>query len=168
MRDIPWIVCLCGSTRFKDRYDEENRRLTLEGKIVLTCGLFLGSGDTCTPEQEAVIKKLHLRKIDLADEVRIVNPGGYIGDSTRHETEYALNAGKLVTWLDDMPGTQAVCQACGYVGYVDVGQLRAHLHFRRLGWKSVPRMQDGHGGYILCPSHADAPEAEIQAAREAR
>lgn len=97
--DRPPIVCLCGSTKFKDQYDEQNRRLTLERKIVLTCGLFLGSGDTCTPDEEKRIKSLHFRKIDIADEVFVVDVGGYVGESTRQEIAYARAQGKRVGFL---------------------------------------------------------------------
>lgn len=104
MSGAPWVICLCGSTRFRRQFADENRRLTLEGKIVLSVGFFRSDCEI-TEGQKAELDKLHLRKIDLADEVRIINPGGYVGDSTRHEIEYALNEMKLVTWLDEMPGT---------------------------------------------------------------
>jgi hypothetical protein len=43
--------------------------------------------------------ELHKRKIDLADEVMVLNVGGYIGDSTRSEIEYAVKTGKTVKYL---------------------------------------------------------------------
>jgi hypothetical protein len=98
----PTIVCLCGSTRFSAAFHEANLRETLGGKIVLTIGcdfkgddaLGLGSDD------KARLDELHLRKIDLADEVLILNCGGYIGESTRRELDYAIAQGKRVRFLE--------------------------------------------------------------------
>lgn len=45
--------------------------------------------------------ELHLRRIDLADEVRVVNPGGYVGEATRREVAYAESLGKRVTYLHE-------------------------------------------------------------------
>ncbi len=163
----PWIICLCGSTRFRRQFADETRRLSLEGKIVLSVGFFRGDCEI-TEEQKVDLDELHLRKIDLADEVRVINAGKYVGDSTRREIEYALNERKLVTWIEGPFGTQAVCDACGYVGYAAMGQPRAHVEFRRLGWRSLPRRQDGTGGYHLCPHCADTPEEEIELGRMAR
>ena len=164
---MPWIVCLCGSTRFRTQFTDENRRLTLAGKIVLSVGFFRGDHEI-GDEEKSRLDELHLRKIDLADEVRVINAGKYVGDSTRREIEYALNRGKLVTWFEGPWGTQAVCEACSYVGYAAIGQPRAHLEFRRLGWKSVPRRKDGTGGYVLCPDCTHVPEEEIEVARMTR
>ncbi len=47
------------------------------------------------------LDELHLRKIDLADEVFILNVGGYIGESTRKEIEYAQRQGKPIKYLSD-------------------------------------------------------------------
>lgn len=90
------IICICGSTRFRDEMAEANRRLTLAGHIVLAPGVFAHSGDTITDEQKAALDSLHFRKIDLADEVLVVDPGGYIGESTSREIEYASRTGKPV------------------------------------------------------------------------
>lgn len=104
----PAIVCLCGSTRFSAAFREANLRETLAGRIVLSIGCDMRSdaeifADT-SPEALESIKRdldaLHLRKIDLADEVLILNVGGYIGESTRRELEYAQNAGKRVRFLE--------------------------------------------------------------------
>ncbi|MBN6054553.1 hypothetical protein JYK22_21605 [Nonomuraea sp. RK-328] len=99
--DRPPIVCLCGSTRFRDEFAAVNRDLTAKGKIVLAPGVFGHSGDPMADEQKRLLDDLHLRKIDLADRVHIVNPGGYIGDSTRAEIAYAVERGKPVTYLVD-------------------------------------------------------------------
>ena len=98
---FPTIVCLCGSTRFGDAYRAAQRDETFAGKIVLTVGL-LGhlEGIDMTGPVKAALDELHLRKIDLADEVLILNVGGYIGDSTRRELEYARRLDKTVRFLE--------------------------------------------------------------------
>jgi hypothetical protein len=107
----PKIVCLCGSTRFKDAFDEANYRETMAGNIVLSVGFYMhatgnrhGDGVGCTPEQKLALDELHMRKIDLADEVLILNVGGYIGWSTLRELQYALKINKVVRFLNpDQP-----------------------------------------------------------------
>ena len=79
MPDRPEIVCICGSTRFVDEMNAANRALTFAGVIVVAPG---EAGELITNEQNTVLDALHLRKIDLADRVLVVNPGGYIGEST--------------------------------------------------------------------------------------
>src|SRR5580658_7370538 len=98
---IPTIVCLCGSTRFYKEFQQYNLTETLAGKIVLSVGAFVHY-DTphLTPEQKIALDELHKRKIDLADEVLILNVGDYIGSSTRSELEYAINAGKVIRFLE--------------------------------------------------------------------
>ena len=96
---FPEIVTLCGSTRFKEQYLEAQKRLTLEGKIVISVGLF-GHADSepITPEQKQMLDEMHLRKIDLADSIFVVNPDGYIGESTQREIEYAKKVGKKIQY----------------------------------------------------------------------
>lgn len=97
----PTVVCLCGSTRFKDEYRQEEARLTLAGNIVLTCGLFgHADGIKLTEGQKQALDQLHLSKIDMADEVRVINVGGYVGSSTAREVFYAIQTGKWVTYLE--------------------------------------------------------------------
>lgn len=96
------IVTLCGSTRFKEQYLEAQKRLTLEGNIVISVGLFGHSGDdeVWTEGAKAMLDDMHKRKIDLADEIFVVNVDGYIGESTRSEIEYAKANGKVVKYLE--------------------------------------------------------------------
>jgi hypothetical protein len=76
-----------------------NRELTLAGVIVLApCE----ADEAPTPAQKAVLDALHLRKIDLADRVLVVNPGGYVGESTRREIAYARAAGKPITLAEPL------------------------------------------------------------------
>lgn len=109
----PTVVCLCGSTRFYEafrqaEYDEEQK-----GNIVLSIGFKpdVGPGEHgqnvgITPERKFEIDELHLRKIDLAGEVLIINVDGYVGDSTRRELDYARRHGKTVRWREPPAGHQ--------------------------------------------------------------
>lgn len=95
MPDRPEIVCICGSTRFVDEMRVANRDLTFAGVIVVAPG---EADAEITSEQKTALDTLHLRKIDLADRVLVVNPGGYIGESTRREIAYAQATGKPVSF----------------------------------------------------------------------
>jgi hypothetical protein len=105
---FPTIVCLCGSTRFYEEFQRVNIQETLAGKIVLSIASFASSEADYfarLPEQEAeqlkaTLDELHFRKIELADEVLIINKDGYIGESTRREIDYALSLGKVIRWLE--------------------------------------------------------------------
>lgn len=104
------VITLCGSTRFKDAFVEAQKRLTLEGNIVISVGLFGHSGDvevwegmsenTLTKTKE-MLDDMHKRKIDMADEIYVINVGGYIGSSTRSEIEYAKATGKTIRYLEE-------------------------------------------------------------------
>ncbi|KFO67836.1 hypothetical protein ER57_07845 [Smithella sp. SCADC] len=94
----PDVVCLCGSTRFRSEFTEANRRETMAGRIVVAPGVFAHSGDQLTEDDKQRLDELHFRKIDMADSVLVVNPGGYIGDSTRREIDYAHRTGKPVAY----------------------------------------------------------------------
>jgi hypothetical protein len=103
------VITLCGSTRFRKEFMEAQKRLTLEGNIVISVGLFGHSGDqevwenmdegTLTKTKE-MLDDMHKRKIDMADEIFVINVGGYIGDSTKSEIEYAKAHGKGVRYLE--------------------------------------------------------------------
>ena len=99
------VITLCGSTRFKNEFMEVQKQLTLAGNIVISVGLFGHSGDnevwenmdegTLTKTKE-MLDDMHKRKIDMADEIFVINVGGYIGSSTQSEIEYARMTGKKV------------------------------------------------------------------------
>lgn len=101
---VPTITVLCGSTRFMDAFHEANQRLSLEGKIVLTVEIVHYDHSTdpqrSSPFQKAALDELHLRKIELADEVLVLNVNGYVGESTRREVSYAERLGKPIHWLE--------------------------------------------------------------------
>lgn len=105
------VVTLCGSTKFKDEFLREQKRLTLEGNIVLSVGLFGHSGDnevwegmddgTLTKTKE-MLDDMHKRRIDMSDEIFVINKGGYIGTSTRSEIDYALLTGKKIVYMENV------------------------------------------------------------------
>jgi nucleoside 2-deoxyribosyltransferase len=93
------VITLCGSTKFKEQFEKANAFLTLKGNAVISLGFFEQSeGIEITQEQEELFAKIHFRKIDLADEIFIIDVNGYIGNSTRKEIEYATQAGKPVRY----------------------------------------------------------------------
>ena len=96
------VITLCGSTRFKDQFLQEQKRLTLEGNIVISVGLFGHSGDdeVWSKGTKEMLDDMHKRKIDMADEIFVINVGGYIGSSTKGEIEYAKASGKPVKYLE--------------------------------------------------------------------
>ena len=109
----PTVVCLCGSTKFGDEFRAANLRETIAGRIVLTIGCdtksdadLLALGEL-TPEAKAKLDELHKRKIDMADEILVLNVGGYIGASTRSEIEYAVANLKRIRWLEEPPAELA-------------------------------------------------------------
>jgi len=102
------VITLCGSTRFKDAFMEAQKRLTLDGNIVISVGLFGHSGDSevwdgmdegTLSKTKGMLDDMHKRKIDMADGIYVINVGGYIGESTRSEIEYAISHGKSVRYL---------------------------------------------------------------------
>ena len=98
------VITLCGSTRFKDQFIEAQKNLTLQGNIVITVGLFGHSGDSeaLNEETKAMLDDIHKRKIDMSDEIFVINVGGYIGSSTKSEIEYAIAHGKEVRYLENV------------------------------------------------------------------
>lgn len=102
MTPRPTIVCLCGSTRFKSEFERAGEEETLAGRIVLTLGIFsAASGRTLSVGELELQHRLHRSRIDMADEILVVNPGGYVGDSTADEIAYARAQGKRVRWLHE-------------------------------------------------------------------
>lgn len=98
------VVTLCGSTRFKDEFIRVTEQLTLQGVVVISVGLF-GHADNkystiISDEIKKMLDDLHLQKIDMADQIYVINVGGYIGESTRNEIEYAQKQGKVIKYLE--------------------------------------------------------------------
>lgn len=98
----PHIVTLCGSTRFKDAFQKANLEETLKGHIVLSVGCYTHADKDLgiTGEEKKFLDELHLQKIRLSDSVLILNVGGYIGESTRRELDFAAAQGKILRFLE--------------------------------------------------------------------
>ena len=96
----PQVVALVGSTRFKQVFEEVNRVFTLDGLIVLGPGVFPHAGDEISDAQKAALDELHFHKVAMADWVFVVDPGGYVGKSTRREIVFAESLYKPVRYLE--------------------------------------------------------------------
>ena len=102
------VVTLCGSTRFKDEFMQAQKELTLKGMIVISVGLFGHSGDEVwdgmdegtLSKTKKMLDDMHKRKIDMADYIYVINVGGYIGESTKSERDYAELHDKTVKYLE--------------------------------------------------------------------
>lgn len=102
------VITLCGSLKFKDEFIRLQKELTLKGSIVLSVSL-LGETDAFKDMDEETLNKtvkmlgeMHKRKIDMSDEIFVINVNGYIGESTRSEIKYAEETGKKVNYLEDV------------------------------------------------------------------
>ena len=96
------VITLCGSTKFKKEFIEIQKKLSLEGNIVISVGLFGHSGDTEVLDEgvKEMLDDMHKRKIDMADGIFVINVDGYIGKSTRSEIEYAKAHHKTIEYLN--------------------------------------------------------------------
>lgn len=96
------VITLCGSTKFKDEFMNVQKDLTLKGNIVISVGLFGHSGDdeVWTEGTKEMLDDMHKRKIDMADEIFVINKNGYIGESTKSEIEYAKKTNKKINYLE--------------------------------------------------------------------
>lgn len=116
------VVTLCGSTRFYPAFQAANYRETMAGRIVLSVGFYRPSeqsvaelahqrvqgthGETwgCTPDEKARLDQLHFDKIEMSDEILVLNVEGYVGESTRNEIALAVLLHKPIRWLDEQAG----------------------------------------------------------------
>lgn len=107
---MPKVITLCGSSRFADAFHIANAHFSMKGYIVISLGLFghtdepqgakflTSDGNEMTSEKQ-LLDKLHFAKIDLCDEIFVVNVGGYVGSSTKREIEYARSLGKIIKFM---------------------------------------------------------------------
>ena len=98
------VITLCGSTKFKEDFFREQKRLTLEGNIVISVGMFGHSGDdeVWKDGTKEMLDDMHKRKIDMSDEIFVINKNGYIGSSTKSEIEYAIKTNKKVHYMEKL------------------------------------------------------------------
>jgi len=97
------VVTLCGSTKFKEEFLNVQKELTLQGNIVISVGFFGHSGDEekLVEGTKVMLDDMHKRKIDMANEIFVINKGGYIGSSTKSEINYAKSSGKVIKYLEE-------------------------------------------------------------------
>lgn len=153
------VVFLCGSTRYPTPYEREERRLTLAGHLVLRVGPLSPGGaaedgprsETVSKAQGRTLLQLHLLKVDLADEVRVVNPSGDLDEAARRGILRAVAAGKPLSFTDDPRPTLVRCigTGCDARDVFGCGGVAAVGAALRAGWRSVPSV-----GW-LCPSCAE-------------
>lgn len=95
------VICFCGSTKFIGVFRSEEKRLTMEGKVVLSVPLtkeeFGIEGDF---EEKELLMAVHRRKILIADSIHVINVDGYIGKHTRSEIEFASKVGKPISYYE--------------------------------------------------------------------
>ena len=97
------FICICGSTKHKDKIQQVQRELTLKGYIVLGMHLFSQSeGIELTKDQIDMLRERHRLKIGLCDSIYVVNQDGYIEESTKEEIEYAISKGKKIMSLEPL------------------------------------------------------------------
>jgi hypothetical protein len=96
------VITLCGSTKFKSEYLDVTKWLTMQGNIVISVGLFgQADGEKLTVDEKVMLDEVHKAKIDLCEEIFVINPNNYIGSSTKSEIEYAHLNGKGVRYFND-------------------------------------------------------------------
>jgi len=103
------VVTLCGSTRFKEKFDELNEMFTMNGDLVFSCGVW---DKDLSQEIKDMLDRIHKEKIKLSDLIFVLNVGGYIGKSTRSEIEYAKELGKEINYLENLEDYQDICEKC--------------------------------------------------------
>jgi hypothetical protein len=105
--NVPTVVCLCGSMRFYEAFRRAEYAAELSGQIALLPAFSPDVADhkhggnvAITAEQKTACDEIHKRKIDISDEILVLNVGGYVGESTWSEIRYARQTGKRVRWLE--------------------------------------------------------------------
>ena len=97
------IITLCGSIKFKDEFMRIQEKLTLDRNIVLTPNFFNNiKKEEIDLETKKILDEMHKQKIDISDEIYVINVGGYIGESTKSEIEYAKRKGKKISYLESI------------------------------------------------------------------
>lgn len=98
------MICLCGSSKFKDDFIRVGEDLTLQGNIVIGLSLY-GHAEhkfdtVITPEIKTMLDDMHRQKIDMSDAIFVINKNGYIGNSTQREIAYARFHNKPIYYME--------------------------------------------------------------------
>lgn len=95
-------ITLCGSTKFKEQFLAAQKRLTLEGNVVISVGLFGHSGDeqAWSENTKTMLDEIHTQKIAMADQIFVINKNGYVGESTKKQIQYATSNNKIIKYLE--------------------------------------------------------------------
>lgn len=96
------VITLCGSIRFKNEFMKVQEELTLDGNVVFTPNFFNNLKGEINAETKKMLDEMHRQKIDMSNEIYVINCGGYIGESTKSEIEYAKANGKKISYLEDI------------------------------------------------------------------
>lgn len=102
LKDKYNVITLCGSIRFKNEFMKVQKELTLDGNIVFTPNFFNNLKGEINAETKKMLDEMHRQKIDMSNEIYVINCGGYIGESTKSEIEYAKANGKKISYLEDI------------------------------------------------------------------
>ena len=71
----------------------------MKGYVVLSlCCFGHRDNDPRIMESKVMLDEIYLQKIDLSDQILVIDKGGYIGESTRKEIAYAIEQGKGVLY----------------------------------------------------------------------
>lgn len=97
------IITLCGSTRFEELFMAKEKELTGRGHTIFRPNTFFSQKhkDNLSKETMEVLEEIHREKINKSHAIYVINPNGYIGDSTEREIGYALCKGKKVYYLQE-------------------------------------------------------------------
>lgn len=96
------VITLCGSIRFKNEFMKVQEELTLDRNIVFIPNFFNNLKGEINAETKKMLDEMHRQKIDMSNEIYVINCGGYIGESTKSEIEYAKANGKKISYLEDI------------------------------------------------------------------
>ena len=127
------IITICGSTKFKNLILKKAQELTMDGHIVLMpCVFHHADNVELSTEDKIKLDNLHKEKIEMSDAIYVVNPDGYIGDSTKSEIDWAQRKKKCIIYLYSGP-------AVTYIGGDSNSYYRPSFQTTICGTKSTPK-----------------------------
>ena len=100
---MPFIVTLCGSTKFKEEFEGISLMESLKGNIVILPSFYSHAHNLeLTKEEDLFLNDLHMRKISISDSIFVINKDGYIGASTKSQIKYAHSKSITVRYLEPL------------------------------------------------------------------